>query len=217
MAPRPTLANSVKLEANWTGPSGRTATNIMYALFSADVSEVSQLTTIATNFKNALTVASTGILAQLSDAYELASVRAIDNSGETENAVTGVVGTAGGVSQAALSPNVAATISWTIAAHYRGGHPRMYLPGAPVNAVTAAGSGTWTSTFRDALSAAGSAFLTSFNEALVGSITEQIGTISFFRNKVARVPPVFYPYEEASVYSRLDSQRRRLGKENTAL
>jgi len=121
----------------------------------------------------------------------------------------GHAGTGSGVG---LPANVAMTISWSIAPSYRGGHPRTYMAGMSEDYRLTPSS--W--------KAASAALLTSeavsFHGALeaitgVGSGISSVehGVASFVRNKEWRTPPVFYRIASASVDSRIDTQRRRLG------
>lgn len=106
--------------------------------------------------------------------------------------------------------NVCLAISWHVAIGYRGGHPRTYVPGVPINStdfVSLVGG-----TFASTLAAGGNTFRTNVNGHTETSITSiTLGTVSFVRNKNWRTPPVFVPFVNATVDLRLDSQRRRLG------
>lgn len=215
MPPRPPLANTVKIELNWAGPNATKATNIMYALMGTGWSpNATSLGEVASNYWTAIGTGGNPIQGVVSEDWSTVSVTAIDNSGATEIAVVSDHSSPGTIAQSPLSPNCAQVLSWTINAHYRGGHPRMYIPGVATTSVTEAGSNELTSTIRSAISAFGSAFLTAFNDALAGSIAEALGTIAYHRNNVPLATPVFYPYTGGEVHGRLDSQRRRLGKES---
>lgn len=111
-----------------------------------------------------------------------------------------------------LPASCAACISWPIAAHYKGGHPRTYLTGIPQSALATAAnfSGAW----RSDLSDRASQFHTEC-EALGpydGIASLEHGVVSFVRDKLWRTPPVFYRIRSgAYVDGRVDTQRRRLG------
>jgi hypothetical protein len=112
----------------------------------------------------------------------------------------------------ATVPDAAAchVVNWTIAARYRGGHPRTYFPGVQSAHVTsghlldAAVLANWAT--------ASAGFLADVNAATHGSITTStLGTVSFALHNAWRVPPVFEPYLGSGVRSILGTQRRRLG------
>lgn len=117
------------------------------------------------------------------------------------------VGSGGtGLLNAASAP----IINWSINAYYRGGHPRTYLGGLVAafgaNATTLQGSAI------TSIAAAANGWLADVNALTHGDITGvQLGCVSFARNNAWRVPPVFIPYNNASVRPIFGTQRRRLG------
>lgn len=113
----------------------------------------------------------------------------------------------------ALPANIAVGISWRQALSYRGGHPRTYLCGAntehldDVTRLTGVAQGQF--------STAANAFLTGVN-AITGGATigdTELGTVSFVVDGDWRTTPIFLPYLSGSVDLRIDSQRRRLGRD----
>lgn len=116
-------------------------------------------------------------------------------------------GTNGGA-QAIVS--AAPVINWSISAYYRGGHPRTYMPGLVTsdvtnnNALSPTAVGLWAT--------AASSFLTDVN-ALVGThiLTTKLGEVSYQSGGVWRVPPIFRPFNSASLRTLLGTQRRRIG------
>lgn len=118
----------------------------------------------------------------------------------------------GGDSSTGNMPNsVAAVISWTEAAHYRGGHPRSYIGG--LKQTTAVNTFQWTGTFIAGLNAGATAFRAAVN-AVGGARPWQLGCVHY-HGKVLTTPgvPVFLPFTGNAVHPRIDTQRRRLGKE----
>jgi hypothetical protein len=126
----------------------------------------------------------------------------------------GTVGVSGTGSGIDLPAQVAACITWQIAPHYRGGHPRTYLSGITHDWTVDAT--TFASSFVGYLTDAAAAFHTGL-EAISGissgiSSVEH-GVASFVRAKAWRDPPVFYRIAGANVDNRIDTQRRRLGRD----
>lgn len=112
------------------------------------------------------------------------------------------------------SSQVATCISWAIAPHYRGGHPRSYLPAGMTGDRTAPNQ--WSATFADGVSSAATAFhadLEAISGVSSGITTVEHGVVSFVRDGAWRNPPVFYRIAAAHVDRRVDTQRRRLGQD----
>lgn len=130
--------------------------------------------------------------------------------------ITGVVGVASGSTQGGISgfpqlpANCAAVVSWKVAAHFRGGHSRTYLPGALQN--NTADMTSWNTTAINAWKSAAAAFLAAMNQNL-GTSAVSMGMLRRKAAKVPLIPPIFYPWLSADVDSRIDSQRRRLGRD----
>lgn len=130
---------------------------------------------------------------------------------------TGAVGTFtlahAGTGAATPEPpvSVALCCSWTIQDRYRGGHPRTYMAGLMsqdlVNnrTLTTAAHTRW---FNNA-----SAFLTDFNAMTAGASSWKLVCVRYFSGKVLLPNPYVRPISAAVVHQRVDSMRRRLGKE----
>jgi hypothetical protein len=106
----------------------------------------------------------------------------------------------------------AAVVSWKQGLHYKGGHPRTYFPirnGADITS-----GRLLTGTYSAALAAAAKAFMTAINAITLGGSPISLGMVSYWHNKALRVPPKFYAFTDATVGSRVDTQRRRLGRES---
>jgi hypothetical protein len=112
-----------------------------------------------------------------------------------------------------MADQVASCLSWVIAAAYRGGKPRTYVPGVETGdlldpAHLSAANVT-------ARQAAGAAFLAAVNAHTVGgaALPQKLGTVSFFTLNAPRAVGIFRPYTNVKVHNRLDTMRRRLGRE----
>lgn len=120
--------------------------------------------------------------------------------------------TVGGRAFASLPLNVAACVGWRVQQHYRGGHPRMYLPAIATADVQ--GPRSLTATKASALAGAGNAFHLGVNGSSAGAFTgAKLGIVSFVFRKAWRDPPVFRDFVTNSAHcdTRIDSMRRRLG------
>jgi hypothetical protein len=133
--------------------------------------------------------------------------------GEPQSAAVGVG--AGGSKTTAITPgNVAACVSWAISPSYSGGHPRTYLCGVVLADIL--NSQLFEPTFVGDLTSAANAFhedIESIDPPGSGITEVEHGVVSFQRNLEWREPPVFYRIQGAIVDSRIDTQRRRLGRD----
>lgn len=132
------------------------------------------------------------------------STAAVGSSG-----VTGAGGTTGGSDAA----NLACCVSWQAVLHYRGGHPRTYLGGIP----TAARSSNqqFTGTFAGQAAAAGQQFLADINAATIGSHVLTLMSVHYTKPVAPGSPFTLrgiWPITGATCNTRIDTQRRRLGK-----
>jgi hypothetical protein len=213
--PRPPLADTVRLEqfyfdSNEVGE--RLAANIMYCQF---VPAYSPSAGDLVNLANAFIAAwynRMKAFVNLTASFGPAVATLIDGS-ETQGVATAGGGAATGAG-GDMPAQTAAVFSWKIAAAYRGGHPRTYLP-FPDKSILAAGPSvnTISAASGAAMTAAADAFLVDMNGfGFAGGVTT-IGTVSYRRANAPRVVPVFYPYlGHTRVNERLGTQRRRLGK-----
>lgn len=113
-----------------------------------------------------------------------------------------------------LPASIALALSWKISAHYRGGHPRTYLCG--IRVLDLASVSTFASSYLTAASAGADAFHTGLEDITpgTGSITAvEHGVVSFVDSGEWRTPPIFRRIVSSSVDSRIDTQRRRLGRD----
>lgn|SRR6476661_10134582 len=118
-----------------------------------------------------------------------------------------------GSSGGALSvSSVACGISWKVQARYRGGHPRTYLAGVPSTAIS--NPNTLTGAFCTAVASDANDFHAAVNAITHGDFNDvHLGTVSFQHNGEWRSPTLFRDYVPgaATVDTRIDTQRRRLG------
>jgi hypothetical protein len=120
--------------------------------------------------------------------------------------------TNGGITESPdLPASVAAVLSWQAGVYWRGGKPRTYLCGlteSHTTSQTQLDSATITN-----LLTVGDGLITGFNALASGNFNSiTFGLVSFFSGGTLRTPPVFFPISGVAVHSRIDTQRRRLGK-----
>lgn len=152
--------------------------------------------------------------------YTLYDVTCTDLSSDL--GVTGVKtgSTAGTKAGVGMASNVAQCITWKIARHYRGGHPRTYL--APPDNSTVSNSNRWQSTHVTAAGNAADGFRTDMTAALPGPVSPELVCVHRYKgwtldvDKGKRIPtPLLVPLVDTitgnTFDGRIDSQRRRLG------
>jgi hypothetical protein len=197
----------------WIGSVGThqyVAANIFHLLASNpnDVTKAnldSLVTKLNTAVKN-------NLASQISQNYSstLQQLVALDGSGLESNDTIAIPGT---FAQPPMPPNASVVISWTTNAYWRGGKFRTYIPGIPNTVGDSLGSGQIIPTYQTSLVAAARAFRTAVNALTFGSGLVSLGGPSYYHNYQMRPVPVFFGFNDANVHLRLDSQRRRLGRE----
>jgi len=154
-------------------------------------------------------------LPQLSNALVLTNVDAwyYGAGGIALAAARSVSGT-GGKAGVALPSNVALCVGWNVQQHYKGGHPRTYLAGPAADQLT--GGRRFQQSYVDAVRGAANGFETDFSLVNLGGLgTLKLGVVSFVNKNAWRTPPIFRDFTAngAHVDSRVDSMRRRLGRD----
>jgi hypothetical protein len=153
----------------------------------------------------------THLVPRLQGAWSGDTCTATDLSGPLgETVVQALGGTPGAVSpQAPLS--LACCITWKIARHYRGGHPRTYL--GPIAIANVESGNTWTSAFLTSVIASAASFRTAVNAATVGGSPCQMVAVHRVQNGALLNPPLQSPVTSSVVDGRIDTMRRRLGRD----
>ena len=110
-----------------------------------------------------------------------------------------------------MALQVALCISWSISDRYRGGHPRTYLPGIDGTFVT--GGRLLTTAGHTAYLNAAAGFLTNMNAMTAGGSSWKMCCVRYFSQHQLLANPLVREISGQSVHGRIDTQRRRLGKE----
>jgi hypothetical protein len=152
----------------------------------------------------------TRFISLINNRYTFTGVEGTDltnNVGVVATAAASSVGTKTGTG---TTNATAQCITWKTAAHYRGGHPRMYLFG-PGTADITLGT-TFVGSHVTALKTAALAWITDVNTgaALTGVAMSLVRRTA---NKTVLTTPQIFAITSADVDSRIDTQRRRLGKD----
>ena len=216
--PLPPIANAVKLILKYTLPAAKVANNILHLLTGSSfvTSDPASLQNLADSVFTKLTTGGSAIPNLFTSATALQSVTAKDLGGTSAQATSSGAPVAGVVSGTCHPPQVAVCASWQIAESYRGGKPRTYVPCPPINASIPAGSASLDPVFAAQAESTWAAFLAAINSmTLTGGGSFTLGTISYHTGHAVRPTPLFRAFIDVDVHERLDSQRRRSGKESS--
>jgi len=161
------------------------------------------LTALKTSFE-------TRFLPLIQSNYHETGLRGLDLTNTTGADITLPMSGTGGKSNFSSNNAAACCVSWKTAAHYRGGHGRMYLVAGDASGILT--GNTFESVYLSAMNTAANGFL---NDIKVISMTPAVTPVLVRRtsNGVPLIPPLTYEITSAVVDSRVDTQRRRLGKD----
>lgn len=213
----PPLLNTVKLIFNWSSSVGKVAKNIMYLLKGAGSGSTSDQGWLQNVANSVMIIAgNSSLLSTVANGWDLLSVTAKDNGGTTAQATSTSLALPGTAAGTQFPPQVAVTVSWAIAEAYRGGKPRTYVPGVPSTAVANPGDSLIQPAFANNMVLNWKTFLNQMNATGVAGTAVTIGTVSYHTAHTVRPTPLFRTYIDVHVHERLDSQRRRSGKEAAA-
>lgn len=214
LGPLPNVAGVCKVRLIGT-VNGKPWVNVLHAQFTGGTAQVSDLATFATGVRTAWT---TNIAPLCHNYTQLNQVEVTDLTTRTSNQgndTTSVSGSGG----AAISPNsLAACLTLKVVNRYRGGHPRIYLPGVP-QANLAGDGATWSTGKASAYTAGGRAFRLAINALTAGSNTWSMCAVGYYVKvggvETYRNPPIIYTITDVLCHNRVDTMRRRLGKETS--
>ena len=214
LGPLPAVTNvlSVKLKGTYAGQPWLNGLHLQHV--SGGAPSAADCASIA----NAIEAAWVADLAALMHSNViLTEVEVTDLTSVTANRAIQNFSDAGTRAGTQLAVSIACVASEQIAFRYRGGHPRIYLPAGVVADITS--GRLWSSGFVSAASTATANFLAALNAITVSGVSYRCVTVSYFTHtgsppvKVYRTPPQVFPVQEILIHQRVDTQRRRLGKE----
>jgi hypothetical protein len=154
---------------------------------------------------------STHLQPHISAGWGNATITCTDLTDALGPAATQAIAGSGGSAGTAAPNSVAACITWRIARHYRGGHPRTYI--GPINNTAINNPTTLQGTYVTALQNAANAFRAAVAGVSVETYPQTLVCVHRVRNGANIVPPDVDEITSGSVDTRIDSMRRRLGKD----
>lgn len=197
--------------------NGRPAYNVMHMGYAGASLNSADCVQLAGHMRSAW---NTNLAPIVGTAVTLGVIEVTDLSNRTSGVGVNNVSSAGTMAMVQPAPaSIALCISFLVQYRFRGGHARMYLPGQDVNKTT--GGNTWTGAHITASSNAAKAFITQLKSVLVGTMQCRPVMLSYYSHDAdgdliyRPTGPQPFDIVDAAVRSRIDSQRRRLGKETT--
>lgn len=207
MPPLPPVPNVVLVRLKGT-LSGSVWNNIMHLQYTGAAPTVADLNTIGTSISTAW---NTNFAPLATSAVTLTGIDLADLTNPAAAATSVTANVPGTRAGTAMAAQVCCVVSWVINVRYRGGHPRSYFPfGSNTDIQTVR---TWTTAFVTAVNNGSTAFRTALNALTVSGTTYKMCTVSYVRNNAPRNPPIVFTIQSNVVHGRIDTQRRRLGKE----
>jgi hypothetical protein len=157
----------------------------------------------------------TWFMSRMSNKYMISEAVATDLTADSAPIGVATSSTLGAIAQIPLPANCAMVVSWKSTRRYRGGHARSYFGGLSqsdtINATT------WSSTAVVNWQNVSQSFFTAVNALVITN--EMAGFLCVVhrkQNKVDLDPPLVMPIIGRAVDTRIDSQRRRLGRDRPA-
>lgn len=205
MPPLPPVSNVLRVRFIGT-TQGSAWNNILHLLFQGGPPTVADCNGIATQAFNAY---GTNLMPMINGTLTRCEVQdltaATANEGAHDGSAVGATVTAPGPASLSM------VISQQINFRYRGGHPRFYIPGPDM--VNVSGGKLWIPGFLTNARANAVAFRAAMNAIVQGTMTFQLATVSYRTAHALRPTPLPFVVQAMVVHGRVDTQRRRLGKE----
>jgi hypothetical protein len=148
---------------------------------------------------------------RLNGSYSGDTCRAVDLTSALGVEATQALGGTPGATSTTSPNSVACCVTWKINRHYRGGHPRSYI--GPIHSSQYENQTSFTSGLVTQMTTSANAFRTAVN-AVVGT-SGNCELVAVHRVSAGSLldPPEVSPITSAVVDARIDTMRRRLGRD----
>lgn len=211
MPPLPPVPQVLKIQILGTN-EGQNWANVFHAKYTGGPPTAAECAALADDF---LGNYASNVMPHVGEAWVLQECKVTDLTSDTSNAGEATGSTAGSLIGPTWSAQVACCVSWPIARRYRGGHPRTYFP--PGLETDSLDTSHWKPAYLANIQAAALAFQVGVDVTAEGSVTAcKLGCVSYVLAGAPRDVPLFFPFTGGpAVHSRIDTQRRRLGRETS--
>lgn len=166
---------------------------------------------MATFLQNVRSPYEVNFIPRLQGAYSGDTVYGVDLSSEDGAEGSVPLGGTPGAATTQVPQSTACCVTWKIPRHYRGGHPRTYI--GPTGATSIESPTSFTSAYVTALQNAANTCLTSWNAVTHGGGNVRLVCVHRYRDKVELATPLVSEISSAVVDTRIDTMRRRLGRD----
>lgn len=192
--------------------------NLFAVQYSGAVVDNTTLDGFATSFRNAWittfgSIAPTQFTSNNAQCWDLTSQNG--SIGSTSASFTGSV-----PNTTPLPAQSAVVVSWPVQGRWRGGHFRTYMFARNITSIT--NGKILSQAEKDAYATAALNFRSAVNALTINSVAVKLGGVRYFPTgfnpdgtPITKTSGTFYQFLTPIVHSRLDSQRRRSGKEVT--
>jgi len=169
--------SAVRCQLTYANADGSEAGSRFFLTYTGASPSAANCATLATDIATAW---NTNLAPLVANTWTLTEVDVLDIATDMGASGTATVSHQGGMSGGATPSQVAVNIEFDIAIRYRGGKPRMFLPGPDDSAV--ANSAHWEGSYITSVNSGISAFFTAVEGASVGSMgTLQHVNISYYK------------------------------------
>lgn len=156
-----------------------------------------------------MTAYKTRFLPRLNVLYSGDDVSATDLTSATGSFAQVAMTGAGGQTGTAIPQSAACCITWKILRHYRGGHPRTYI--GPLGTTGIESPISLDATFVGLMITAASGFMADVNALTISGHAQKLVCVHRQQDGAQLAVPLVDDILSATVDSRIDSMRRRLG------
>lgn len=204
MAPRPPVPGVLKVTIGWGDENDAGAVTVFHLSYTGGPPTSGNCATMAAAIQSNQV---TRFLALLNDENSYVNTcTVLDLSSDMGGEGSGGTPTNGTRTGAQLSAGTAIVVSKHVARHYRGGHPRSYLPLGSAGDIV---SGVWTTAFANDVNTAWTDFINDCTSDGTGCVITGEVSVSYVSGGAPRVTPVKDPVLSYSTGFVVGSQRRR--------
>ena len=207
MTPLPPVAGVLKVSQVWLDYSDNGAMTVFHLSYTGGPPSAANCASMAAAFNGH---AATRFAPLLSEESSVGNTTVLDLSSDLGGEGTAGSETSGTRTGDNIGPAMAMVISKKVARHYRGGHPRSYLP---VGTASDVGAGVWDDGLLTASVAAWDNFITDLLSEGVGCSIQAEVSVSYYLDGARRTTPHVDTITSYVAQRLIGSQRRRNRKQ----
>lgn len=171
----PNVPNVIKAVMNWGVEGDDAAQTVHYLSYSGGAPSAADLSTFATD---AVSAGASHFEAVCSDSVGMNSCTARDLSSDMGNEATAGTPWVGTRGTALTAPGAAVVVAHSISRHYRGGHPRTYLPAGVAGDIQT--TGLWSTGLVSAVDSAWGAWVAALTGTYGSLVVTNLVNVSYY-------------------------------------